>query len=152
MRRPSGSKKTNEPKVMSEVLKEYLQSDDALAVALRDHLFKDIHPDTFLGINLKLMTRQPGRMEVSEMFGGVLTRDDEDHFTFIQDLIEQKTDYARNPHVYSGKHINVIRKKDGDLCPTFNRPRYTKKFTFQDLCREAAKELLLVAGLVEKMR
>ena len=56
----------------------------------------------------------------------------------------------RNPHVYLGKRINVNRKDDGTLYPTFNRPRYTKDFAFQDFCREAAEELLAVAGLVEE--
>lgn len=156
-----GSEAQYGPRLAGEILHDYLEnSNEPLAVAYREHhaeteietnqLFRDVHPDTFLSVNLKLLTRQPGRMEVSEMCGGVITRDDEDHFTFIQDIIEQKTDYARNPHVYSGKHINVIRKKDGELCPTFNRPRYTNKFTFQDLCRESAKELLIVAGLIEE--
>ena len=56
----------------------------------------------------------------------------------------------RNPHVYLGKRINVNLKDDGTLYPTFNRPQYTESFTFQDFCREAAEELLAVAGLVEE--
>ena len=56
----------------------------------------------------------------------------------------------RNPHVYIGIRINVNRKDDGTLYPTFNRPRYTRDFSFQDFCREAAEELLLVAGLIEE--
>ena len=56
----------------------------------------------------------------------------------------------RNPHIYVGRRINVNRKDDGTLYPTFNRPRYTKDFSFQDFCREAAEELLVVAGLVEE--
>ena len=48
-----------------------------------------------------------------------------------------------------GKYINVSRAVDGTLYPTFNRPRYTKDFTFQDFCREAAEELIVVTGLVE---
>jgi len=39
---------------------------------------------------------------------------------------------------------------DGTLYPTFNRPRYSKNFTFQDFCREAAEELIVVTGLVEE--
>ena len=55
----------------------------------------------------------------------------------------------RNPHVYVGKRININRKEDGTLYPTFNRPRYSESFNFQDFCREAAEELLMVSGLIE---
>ena len=51
--------------------------------------------------------------------------------------------------VFMGKYINVSRADDGTLYPTFNRPRYSKNFTFQDFCREAAEELIVVTGLVE---
>ena len=159
MKRPSGSR---EPKAVGAILDEMLRGDSLFAVAYRKHasraeskgetdlLFKNLHPDTFLCVDLKVMRNEPGRMPVSEMLGGTLIRNGEESFTFIQDIIEKKGDYARNPHVYSGKHINVVRKKDGELWLTFNRPRYTEKFTFQDLCREAAKELLTIAGLVKK--
>lgn len=148
-RRPSGSR-TNEPKVIGKVLIEYFQSDEPLAVAYRNQLFKDIHPHTELDIDLKLMTRQPGRISVGSMINGVLTRDSENHYTFIQNAsTRKKVVTTRNPHVYVGKFINVTKNEDGMLYPTLNRPRYTESFTFQDLCREAAEEFLMVAGLVE---
>ncbi len=118
--------------------------------AYQDHMFQELHPHTEPCCDLKLLTRQPGRMKVGEMLDGAITRDDECHFTFLQNLLERKEDYPRNPHVFSGKYVNVVRKKDGELWLTFNRPRYSDKFSFQDLCREAAKELLTVASLIEK--
>ena len=45
-----------------------------------------------------------------------------------------------------GTYINVNRKKDGTLYPTFNRPQFTEKFTFQDFCLQAAKELWVISG------
>lgn len=147
--RPSGSEK-NEPKVMGEVLNEYFRSNEPLAVAYRDRLFKDFHPDTHLDVDLKLMTREPGRMPVGAMLDGAITHDGEDHFTFIQNDPEKKKAVVtmRNPHVYLGKRINVNRKDNGEPYPTFNRPQYTEDFTFKDFCREAAEELLAVAGLI----
>ena len=151
-RRPSGSKK-NEPKVIGEVLNEYFASNEPLAVAYRNRLFKDIFPDTHLDVDLKLITREPGRMPVGEMIDGAITHDGEDHYTFIQnDPLKKVVQMQRNPHVYMGKCINVNKKDDGTLYPTFNRPQFTEDFTFQDFCREAAEELFIVAGLVEKNR
>lgn len=130
---------------IGDLLNDLLQSDDSL--------FKDIFPNTELSVDLKLLTREPGRMAMGAYLDGTITHDGEDHFTFIQNASEKKKVEAaqRNPHVYCGLRININRKDDGTLYPTFNRPQYTKDFTFQDFCREAAEELLAVAGLVEKM-
>lgn len=113
-------------------------------------ILKDLHPNTELGIDLKLLTRTPGRMPVGAYLNGMLTHDGEEHFTFIQNAFEKKVATQRNPHVYVGHRINVNRKSDGTLYPTFNRPQYTESFTFHDFCREAAEELRVVAGLLEK--
>lgn len=82
------------------------------------------YPNTELGIDLKLMTKEQGRMDVGEYLDGAITHDGEDHFTFVQNDQEKKLQKVvqRNPHVYEGKYINVNRKKDGTLYPTFNRP------------------------------
>ena len=114
-------------------------------------LQKKLYPTTELDVDLKLMTRKPGRMPVGAMLDGAITHDKEDHFTFIQNDPEKKKLVVtqRNPHVYVGKRININRKEDGTLYPTFNRPRYSESFNFQDFCREAAEELLMVSGLIE---
>jgi hypothetical protein len=168
--RSSGSEKKNEPKIMSEVQNEYLESNEPLANAIRNRkkasedvankvkgksisklLFKDFFPNTELGVDLKLLTRKAGRMKVGAYLDGTITHDSEDHFTFIQNASEKEVEAEhRNPHVYKGVRINVKRKEDGTLYPTFNRPRLTKDFTFQDFCHEAAKELRTVACLVGK--
>lgn len=110
--------------------------------------FKNFYPNTELGIDLKLITRKPGRLDIGEYLDGAITHDGEDHFTFVQNDSEKKKDKVvqRNPHVYEGTYINVNRKKDGTLYPTFNRPQFTEKFTFQDFCLQAAKELWVISG------
>lgn len=143
--------KKNEPKVIGEVLNDYFASNEPLAVAFHDRLFKDVFPDTHLDVDLKLMMREPGRIGIGAYLDGALTHDGENHFTFIQNASEKKMVMEqRNPHVYLGKRINVNRKGNGTLYPTFNRPHYTKDFSFQDFCREAAEELLMVVGLLEE--
>ncbi|MDD6505997.1 MAG: hypothetical protein PUF39_01230, partial [Prevotellaceae bacterium] len=74
------------------------------------------------------------------------------HFTFIERAFERKEKslIKRNPHVLQLHYINVKRKDDGTLYPTFNRPTFTQHFTFQDFCRKAARELLMVAGSVKE--
>lgn len=161
----AGSEAQYGPCLVGEILHNYLEnSNEPLAVVYRertseaeakdetDRLFKDLHPDTHLDVDLKLLTREPGHMPVGAMLDGAITRDEVNHFCFIQNDPEKKKVLVtmRNPHVYLGKRINVNRKDDGTLYPTFNRPQYTESFTFQDFCREAAEELHAVAGLVEE--
>lgn len=109
---------------------------------------KGFYPNTELSIDLKLMTKEPGRMAVGEYLDGAITHDGEDHFTFVQNDSEKKMlkPVQRNPHVYEGTFINVNRKKDGTLYPTFNRPQFTESFTFQDFCQGAADELRIISG------
>ena len=109
---------------------------------------KGFYPNTELGIDLKLINRKPGRLGIGEYLDGVITHDGEDHFTFVQNDSEKKKDKVvqRNPHAYEGKYINVNRKKDGTLYPTFNRPQFSERFTFQDFCQGAANELRIISG------
>ena len=166
----SGSRKSNEPKVLSEVLDEYFQSDEPLAVAFRkwnekreaaakaeekresSRLFSEVFPHTEPCVDLKLFTCSPGRMLLGEYLDGIITRVDEDEFCFVQNepLKKKVKSVRRNPHIYRGRCINVVRDDDGMMRPTFNHPHYTERFTFQDFCREAAEELQMLAGLVEE--
>ena len=158
----AGSEAQYGPRLAGAVLHQYLEnSDDALAVAYREHttdadeeddrLFRGYYPDTHLCVDLKLITRKPGRMRVGAYINCMLKRDGEYHFTAVETASEKKqTAEQRNPIVYLGTCINLHRKADGSLYPTFNRPQFTSDFTFTDFCREAAEELTAVAGLVEE--
>ena len=165
----AGSRKMNEPRLAGALLHDYLEnSDDAMAVAYREHsaaasdadedageegscLFGDFFPDTHLDVDLKVISRTPGRMHVGEYINCMLTRDGEDHFTAMETASEMKqAAEQRNPIVYQGTCINVHRKADGTIYPTFNRPLFTDFYTFRDFCCEAAEELRLVSGLGEE--
>ena len=166
-RRPSGTEKKNEPKVIGRVLIEYLHSNEPLAVAFRKwkardkdaktkegdepgRLFEDIYPHTELDVDLKLFTLKPGRVNEGEFLAGMLTRDGEDHFSFVENASERKKVVTRNPHLYKGKYVNVNQTDDGRRYPTFCRPAYTDDFTLKHFCLLAAEELLMIAGLIEK--
>jgi len=161
----AGSRESSEPRLLGSIVSEMLHGNSPLARGYRqfiasqekqeeeaedDRLFRDFYPHTELGIDLKLITRTPGRMHVGDSINCMLTRDGDDHYCAVENALEWKVAEKRNPSVYLGRRINVHRKADGTLYPTFNRPRYTKDFSFQDFCGEAAEELLMVAGLIEE--
>lgn len=123
----------------------------------------NLYPNTEVSVDLKLLTRRPGRMKDGEMLPGAILRDNEDHYTFMQDALEKESTPkkstpapTRYPHEYEGRCFNVSRRADGNLYPTFCQPHYSDHYTFPDFCREAAEELLMVArtfdqlGLVEE--
>ena len=164
----AGLRDLNEPRQIGDIINEMLLSNEPLANAFLNwmaerektraaeernkdnRLLVDIHPHTELCVDLKLLTREPGRLNIGATLRGIITRDGEEHYTFLEEGDQQKASSQRNPHLYRGQFVNVNQSSDGTLYPTFNRPRYTKEFTFQDLCREAAAELLMVAGRVGK--
>lgn len=148
-----GSEVQYGPRTVGEILHSYLEnSNEPLAAALRDSLFKDAHPNTELGVDLKLITRKHGRMKVGEMLDGTIVRDGEDHYLFMEQMFKMtgwKT--RRNAHLYEGQYVNVNMRDDGVVYPTFRYGRlYKKNIAFRDFCREAAEELVMVKGLVEE--
>ena len=48
-----------------------------------------LYPNTELDVDLKLVTQEQGRMELGEYLDGMITRDGEDHFTFVENATEQ---------------------------------------------------------------
>lgn len=150
-----------EPKVIGEVLIKCFQSNEPFARAYREHkaeaeaegdddqLFVEIFPNTELCVDLKLLTRQPGRMPVGGYMNGVLTRDGEYLFRFVENA-KKRVPVRRNPRIYSGRYINVIRHDDGSLVLTFNRPVLTADFSFRDYCLAAVQELLTIIGLLDE--
>ena len=149
----AGSEAQYGPRLVGEILHNYLEnSNEPLAVAYRERLFKDLYPNTEPCTVLKLLTREPGRMPVGAYLNGTIVHDSEEHYTFTEGGIEEKkaVSILRSPHVYKGTCVNVVRRADGNLYPTFNRPKYSESFGFQDFCLEAAKELIEVSGLGEK--
>ena len=79
----------------------------------------NLYPNTELGIDLKLVTRKPGRMPLGTYLDGIITHDKEDHFTFVQNAEKKSKGDHRNPHVYQGSRVNVVKRQDGSLVPTF---------------------------------
>ena len=142
----SGSASSHEPRLVGDILPEMLQSNSPLASGYRQH--QQVYPNTEPGVDLKLLTREPGRIPIGNYLDGAITRDADDHFLFIENATDKKRNdvQQRNPHVYEGVYININRKPDGTLYPTFNRPQFNKQLSFLKFCRRAAEELIQVAS------
>lgn len=154
----AGSEAQYGPRLAGEILHDYLEnSNEPLAVAFRekkaevdpDQLFRDFYPNTELGIDLKFITRKPGRLLVGDSINCMLTRDDDYHYTAVENAIEKKVKTVqRNPVVFAGSCVNVHLLADGTKRLEFNHPRFQSNYTFRDFCVAAAQELLTIARLL----
>lgn len=113
------------------------------------NVFNHFYPNTELGIDLKLLTCRPGRIETGKVINGTITRDGEDHFTFVQNHQPTRDKAGANPHLYRGSCVNIIGGNP-DFRLSFNRPRIRDADKLALFCRQAAKELRVIARLVEK--
>lgn len=105
-----------------------------------------LYPNTELGVDLKLVTQEQGRMELGEMLHGMIVRDGEDHFNFTEDATEQRKAERRNPTIYMGQWINVKRRADGTVYPTFKRTKGIGAGKLGDYAVSTTCELLMVVG------
>jgi len=105
-----------------------------------------LYPNTELDVDLKLVTQEQGPMELGEYLDGMITRDGEDHFTFVENATEQRKAERRNPSIYMGQWINVKRRADGTVYPTFKRTKSIGAGKLGDYAVNTTCELLMVAG------
>lgn len=141
-----GSEEQYGPRPAGEVLHDFSKnSNDPQAAAYPGRFY----PNTELAVDLKLLTHQPGRMPEGAYFNGVLRRDEEQHFTFIQTL--PPTAGKRNPHVYEGRYITVTRREDGSLRMNFRNLETGKGFSLERYALGVCNELCMaLGGLVEE--
>jgi len=104
-----------------------------------------------LCMDVKTYLRNDHITQKGKDYSGVLNRDSDYHYTFVEDAPKENliTIVRRSPHIYKGTCVNVVRRADGNLYPTFNRPKYSEGFGFQDFCIAAAKELIEASSLGE---
>ncbi len=100
-------------------------------------------------VDVKTILRNDSIAATGKHYTGELTRDSEEHYTFLETLPPKV--YKRNPKLYDGKYITVTRKKDGRLQPNFKPIKEWKGFSAFDYARGVANELLwALESLLEK--
>ena len=99
-------------------------------------------------VDVKTYLRGDARMKKDKGYQGLLTRDGEDHMTFVETVSQKKM--KRNPHVYEGEFITITRRDDGTYQPNFRPIRTTTGFDVEHYVSQVRNELLWgLDGLVE---
>lgn len=134
---------------MNDIINDLFNGQTPFARARRHRsgrAWTGLYPNTELDVDLKLVTQKQGRMELGEYLDGMITRDGEDHFTFVENATEQRKAERRNPSIYMGQWINVKRRADGTVYPTFKRTKGIGAGKLGDYAVNTTCELLMVAG------
>ena len=107
------------------------------------------HRNTELCVDLKTTLRMDFIAGFGKQYQGQLTRDSEDHFSFVETL--PTTDGKRNPHVFRGRYITVTRRDDGTLRPNFRPLKVEAGFNLERYAIGVSNELLwALGGLIER--
>ena len=110
---------------------------------------KVLNANTELCIDLKTILTSDRRAKMRKDYPGVLTRDGEEHFTFIE--TPASTDGKRNPRVFNGQYITVTRREDGSLRPNFKPLKIKAGFSLERYAIGVSNELLwALEGLIER--
>lgn len=141
--------RTQEPRLMNDIINDLFNGQTPFARARRHRsgrTWTGLYPNTELDVDLKLVTQEQGPMELGEYLDGMITRDGEDHFTFVENDTEQRKAERRNPSIYMGQWINVKRRADGTVYPTFKRTKSIGAGKLGDYAVNTTCELLMVVG------
>ena len=103
--------------------------------------------NTDLCMDVKTHLRTDRTTQLGKDYAGVLTRDGEDHYSFVETMPWTN---KRNPYVFRGKYITITRRDDGTLSPHFRPIRMGKGFSLERYAFEVYRELRKgLDGLVE---
>ena len=146
-----GSEGKYGPRQAGEILREMMEhGDDAFAAGYHNYC-AGMNRNTVLCVDLKTFLRSDRMTLPGHRYLGVLTCDEEDHFTFI----ETAPPYfrrKRNPHLFVGQYITITQKDDGTLRPNFRPLKMGNGLSALDYAIGVGYELFqALNGLVGKV-
>ena len=104
--------------------------------------------NTDLCVDVKTLLRTDRMTEIGKNYRGVLMRDGEEHYTFLESL---PSSVKRNPHVFEGDYITVTCRADGSLRLNFKNLDTGTGFNVERYALGVYNELCIaLEGLVER--
>ena len=104
--------------------------------------------NTDLCMDVKTILRSDRVTVIGKSYPGVLTRDTDDHYTFIETVLAGVE--KRNPQVFRGEFVTITRRDDGTYRPNFRPMKVGADFSVEKYAAGVANELLwALEGLIE---
>ena len=156
----AGSTTCNEPRLVGDILAEMLSSDPRLAKALRlSHVLpkeataakgqttvkvvKGWYPNTDLCVDIKTFLRDDRNTKIGKDYTGMLQRDSDDHYLFVETAQPASAACKRNPRLFDGKYISVTRRmKDGHTRFNFKEVDFGGRFNPLSFAIGVMKEII----------
>ena len=76
-----------------------------------------LNSNTDICVDVKTVLHSNKTAKTGRDYQGVLTRDNDDHYTFIETI--PPATGKRNPQVFNGKFVTITRRSDGTYHPNF---------------------------------
>ena len=70
--------------------------------------------NTNLCVNLKTKMQEVTLLELGKCYRGCITRDDEEHFTFEEEVYKKVDRHGRrNPKLFDGRYVSLVHMQNG---------------------------------------
>ena len=168
----AGSRNSNEPRLVEDILTEMFSSNSPLAKAIRlsaasheyaaaERKAADEAADaerkaaaegnsgwfrnTELCSDIKTYLCFDRIAKIGKVYKGLLRRDSDEHFSFFECRCSASANaIIRNPHVFEGKYINVTRRmKDGHIRFNFKEVDFGGRFNPMSFAIGVMKEIIM---------
>ena len=168
----AGSRNSNEPRLIGDILAEMFSSNSPLAKAIRQSVASHKYADaegkaaaedadaerkaaaegnsgwfrnTELCSDIKTYLCFDRIAKLGKVYKGLLRRDSDDHFSFLECRRSASANaIIRNPHVFEGKYINVTRRmKDGHIRFNFKEVDFGGRFNPMSFAIGVMKEIIM---------
>ena len=128
----AGSKKTDGPRLIGDILAEMLSSAGS-------GWFRN----TDLCMDVKTFLRHDRIAKIGKNYTGVLCHDKDDHYAFVETGLTAANANIRNPHIFEGKYISVTRRmRDGHIRFNFKEVDFGGRFNPLSFAIAVMKEIL----------
>lgn len=166
----AGSKKTDEPRLIGDILAEMFSSNSPLAKAIRQSVASHKYAtaerkadtedadaegkataagnsgwfrNTELCSDIKTYLCFDRIAKIGKVYKGLLRRDSDEHFSFFE-CSPSANAIIRNPHVFEGKYINVTRRlMDGHIRFNFKEVDFGGRFNPMSYAIGVMKEIIM---------
>lgn len=168
----AGSRKTDEPRLIGDILAEMFSSKSPLAKGIRQSVASHKYADaegkadaedadaerkadaadnggwfrnTELCSDIKTFLCFDRIAKIGKVYKGLLRRDSDDHFSFFECRPSASAYVSiRNPHVFEGKYINVTRRlMDGHIRFNFKEVDFGGRFNPMSFAIGVMKEIIM---------
>ncbi|MCR5179675.1 MAG: hypothetical protein K6C30_00425 [Bacteroidaceae bacterium] len=102
-------------------------------------------------MDVKTFLRSDAVTKVGKNYNGVLTRDEEDHFVFVETMANPSPAEKHNPRVFFGQYVTFTRNADGSYRPNFRPVRIENDFSVDAFALAVCDEIRqALTGLVDR--